>query len=66
MAKRRARQPVALAVLRSAWLARVRRTAKKVKEGKVRLEDVERDVRGEVDKLRREAAEQPGVDDAGP
>ncbi len=49
MAKRRARQPVALVVLRSAWLARVRRTAKKVKEGKVQLKDVERDVRGDVE-----------------
>ncbi len=53
MAKRRAKQPVALAVLRSAWLARVRRTAKKVREGKVRLEDVERDVRGDVEERGR-------------
>ncbi len=50
MAKRRAKRPVALWVLRSAWLSRVRRTAKKVKEGKVKIEDVEKDVRGEVEK----------------
>ncbi len=49
MAKRRVKSPVAREVLRSAWLARVRRTAKKVKEGKVRVEDVEKDVRGAVE-----------------
>ncbi len=51
MAKRRAKRTVARAVLRSAWVARVRRTAKKVREGKVKLGDVERDVQSEVGKL---------------
>ncbi len=49
MAKRRAKRPVAQWVLRSAWLSRVRRTAKKVTEGKVVLADVEKDVRDAVD-----------------
>ncbi len=54
MAKRRAKRPVALWVLRSAWLSRVRRTAKKVKEGKVALADVEKDVRDAVDEKVKE------------
>ncbi len=56
MAKRRAKRPVAQWVLRSAWLSRVRRTAKKVKEGKVALADVEKDVRDAVDEKVKEKA----------
>ncbi len=49
MAKRRAKRPTALWVLASAYASRVRRTAEKVREGKVALEDVERDIREDVD-----------------
>ncbi len=49
MAKRRAKLPTTLEHKRLAWDKRVRRTAQKVREGKVRLEDVEQDVRGEVE-----------------
>ncbi len=49
MAKRRVRRPTALWVLASAYKSRVRRTAEKVREGKVAIEDVEADIRGDVD-----------------
>ena len=49
MAKRRTKRPTALAVLASAHAARVRRTAEKVAEGKVLIEDVEADIKDEVD-----------------
>ena len=49
MAKRRVKRPTALWVLASAHASRVRRTAEKVAEGKVAIEDVEKDIRDEVD-----------------
>ncbi len=49
MAKRRTKRPTALAVLASSYAARVRRTAQKVREGKVALADVAEDIREDVD-----------------
>ncbi len=49
MAKRRVKRPTALWVLASAYKSRVRRTAEKVREGKVAIEAVEADIRGDVD-----------------
>lgn len=49
MAKRRTKRPTALWVLASAYKSRVRRTAEKVREGKVMIEDVEADIRADVD-----------------
>ncbi len=49
MAKRRVKRPTALWVLASAYASRVRRTAEKVVEGKVAIENVEKDIRGVVD-----------------
>jgi len=49
MAVRRVKNQPALTRLRAAHLARVRRTVKKVERGKVAIEDVEADIRDEVD-----------------
>lgn len=49
MAVRRVRNPKPLHRLRAAHVARVRRTAEKVREGKVAIEDVAPDIREEVD-----------------
>lgn len=53
MAKRRVKRTVARGVLAAAHEARVRRTAQKVREGKVQMEDVAEDIREEV-AVRRE------------
>lgn len=50
MAVRRTKNQPALARLRAAFVARIRRTAKKVEQGKIGIEDVAEDIRGEVDK----------------
>lgn len=49
MAVRRVKNQPALARLRAAFLARVRRTARKVERGQVAIEDVPADIRTEVD-----------------
>lgn len=49
MAFRRVKNQPELARLRAAHLARLRRTVKKVELGKVAIEDVEADIREEVD-----------------
>ncbi len=49
MARRRVKRPTALRVLASAYASRVRRTAAKVVEGKVAIEDVEKDLRADVE-----------------
>lgn len=48
MAVRRVKTQPELARLRSAHVARVRRTAAAVERGKVRIEEVAEDIRGEV------------------
>lgn len=49
MAVRREKNQPALARLRAAHLARVRRTVQKVERGKVLIGEVEADIREEVD-----------------
>ncbi len=56
MARRRVKRPTALWVLASAYKSRVRRTAEKVREGKVALADVEADIREDVDAKVKERA----------
>lgn len=46
---RRVKNQPALARLRAAHVARVRRTAAAVERGRVKIEEVEGDIRGEVD-----------------
>ena len=54
MAVRRVKNQPALARLRAAHVARVRRTVAKVKRGKVVIGDVEADIREEVDEKSKE------------
>lgn len=49
MAVRRVKNQPELSRLRAAHLARIRRTIKQVERGKVAIEDVEADIRVEVD-----------------
>ena len=49
MAVRRAKRSEATSRLRAQFVARIWRTAKKVEQGKVAIEDVEADIRAEVD-----------------
>ncbi len=49
MATRRVRNPIELVRLRAAHVARVRRTVRAVRRGKVELGAVAEDIRGEVD-----------------
>ncbi len=50
MAKRRVKRTVARGVLAAAREARVRRTAGKVRAGKVQVEDVAADIKEEVER----------------
>ena len=54
MAVRREKNQPPLARLRAAHVARVRRTVSKVEHGKVAIEDVEADIREEVDEKSKE------------
>ena len=60
MAVRRVKNQPALARLRAAHVARVRRTVAKVERGKVVIGDVAPDIRGEVDAKVKEKAKVKG------
>lgn len=54
MAKRRARNATTLEQKRLAWEKRVRRTANKVRAGRVQIENVDPEVRGAVEEHNRD------------
>ncbi len=60
MAVRRPINPRALARLAAAHKARVRRTVKQVRRGKLTIDEVEEDIRAEVDAKVKEKAKAKG------